>query len=688
MRQKWLPYLILLWAAGMRFIGLYHQSPPGLSHDEVANWLIDRSILAGEHALYFTEAYGHEAGFHYWQTALVWLLGDHALALRLAAAFLGVGVVAITFSLIRRVFGRNMALIAMAVAAGHFWPVFYSRQALRAIMLPFTAALSLYFLWVYLFPKPTSDPAPPSGLSSPVSSLSSLVSRPSSSVILAAFFAGLSSYSYMASRALPFLFGGWIVYLLLFHAQTINIKEKWRGLTVFFMMYALLSWPLVAFIQAAPEAEIRIAEVDGPLRALLAGEFGPVVENGVAILGMFGFAGDPLWRQNVAGTAVFGWPAAVFFYAGVGIALWRWRDPRYGLLLIWAAAAALPSLVTIDAPSTIRMILFLPLLGVFPAIVIHSLSTLSPVFPQLSTVFTRNLGIYLLTFAILLFSSARTVQQLGVVWPQNDEVQFVWQRDLTTAAFYLNDQPAVTAATIVGWTPETMDEPTMQVTLRRHDVALRFTGRVGAVTTAVLPGDKPANSVLLRPKILPFEAALEETLTRHGVHAQIDDNLAIYRWSEPFQPQPQTAQTAAFAGELLFWGFDQVGECLSTAAVSCQIITYWQVTGETNDERRFFLHMVDDRGEVIAQSDLLDAPARFWQEGDWLIQVHTLPTAAELFSLQLGVYDPRPPFARLLTAAGEDHIQLSLGERTSDTFMTTSSSITLSPKLEKKVSDP
>ena len=34
-------------------------------HDEVAHWLINRDILAGEHAIYFSEAYGHEALYHY-----------------------------------------------------------------------------------------------------------------------------------------------------------------------------------------------------------------------------------------------------------------------------------------------------------------------------------------------------------------------------------------------------------------------------------------------------------------------------------------------------------------------------------------------------------------------------------------------------------------------------------------------
>ncbi len=43
----------------MRLIDLVRAA--GLEDDQVANWLIDRDFLAGDHGIYFTEAYGHEA---------------------------------------------------------------------------------------------------------------------------------------------------------------------------------------------------------------------------------------------------------------------------------------------------------------------------------------------------------------------------------------------------------------------------------------------------------------------------------------------------------------------------------------------------------------------------------------------------------------------------------------------------
>jgi hypothetical protein len=244
------------------------------------------------------------------------------------------------------------------------------------------------------------------------------------------------------------------------------------------------------------------------------------------------------------------------------------------------------------------------------------------------------------------------------VWPQNDEVAFVWQKDLSDIGRFLDQNPAITAATVVGWTPDTMDEPTLRVTLRRHDVGLRFSGRVGAVTTAVLPGNESTGSVLLRPRILPFDESLAQALRRQGLRTEEINGIVVYRWPEPFEPQPEIVQTAVFADQLALWGFDQVSDCGQIALPSCDLITYWQVVGETDEPRRIFLHMIDDQGEVIAQSDVLDAPARFWRVGDWLIQSHTLPTTAASFTIELGVYDPRAPFVRLPTAAGETAVLL------------------------------
>ena len=72
----------------------------------------------------------------------------------------------------------------------------------------------------------------------------------------------------------------------------------------------------------------------------------------------FGFRGDPTWRHNYAGRPMLNPVEALFFWLGVGLAVWRWqRRPAYRLLLLWLCILILPAMLARDAPPTlVRMI--------------------------------------------------------------------------------------------------------------------------------------------------------------------------------------------------------------------------------------------------------------------------------------------------------------------------------------------
>ncbi|MDX1614656.1 MAG: glycosyltransferase family 39 protein [Candidatus Promineifilaceae bacterium] len=369
LRHRLILALVLLSGAALRLIGLDNVSPPGLAHDEVAHWLINRAILAGQHGLYFTEAYGHEAGYHYVQTGFMVLLGDHALALRLPSAFMGLLLVAVTHALVGRLFDRRTALLATALSAVLFWPVFYSRLALRAIALPLVSGLSAYCWWRgWQATGPAGGPWQ--------------LGRSGRWFIGAGLLAGLSLYTYMAARAVPIFYI--LFFVGLYIAQRDNFRAHVGHLAAFVAAMTLIAAPLAVYLLSNPGAEIRIGEVDAPLVALQQGNFEPVLGNSLHFLAMFGLEGDPLWRQNVAFLPVFEPLVAFFFYAGLLLTLKRWRQPVYLFLILWLFSSALPSIVTIDAPSSIRIINALPIVTVFPVIglqVIHFLGVY-PQFPQ------------------------------------------------------------------------------------------------------------------------------------------------------------------------------------------------------------------------------------------------------------------------------------------------------------------
>ena len=623
---------ILLVGAALRLIGLNNGSPPGLAHDEVAHWLINNDILAGRHAIYFTEAYGHEAGYHYLQALFQLLLGDHALALRLPSAFLGLLVVAVSYQLVRVLFGRAYALPATAVNALLFMPVFYGRLGLRAIALPLLGGLAAYFWWCWWLRQ---DQAAASW-----------------HIVAAGVCAGLATHTYMASRALPIFFALFVVYLAL--TDWPNLRRRLAGVILFAGIYLLISLPLILFLWQMPTAEFRLTEIDAPLRALRGGDVRPVLHNAWLILRGFGWQGDPLWRQNVAGLPLFDPVLGLAFYGGLGVLLWRWREPRHAFVLLWIACATIPSLLSVDAPSNIRMISFLPLLAVPPLlIVIPSYARLSTLFPQLSTDLGIKWGITGLTLLILVFHSGRTIQHIFGTWPQEEnEVRFVWQAAFTQMANTIDQHPEWGGTAVAGWSPESMDAPTMALLLKGDETAVRHFGQVGEVQTLLLPNSTAGGAAVLRPTILPINPLLAQRLAHWAGNEQTVGEISYTALPTRPMPAPQVAQSATFGGELQLLGYDVV-----TTAVTFELISYWRVVGPPTAERRFFLHQVDAAtGELLHQHDALAAPTQFWQVGDLIWQYHTLPTAETPSELRLGVYEPTPPWLRLRTENGEEFV--------------------------------
>lgn len=665
--------VILLIAAILRVYGLNNISPPGLEHDEVAHWLINQSILEGNHALYYTEAFGHEAGFHYVQTLFMILLGDNAFALRLPSAFSGILLVAVSFALTRRLFGIQTALLSAGLLAILFWPVFYSRLALRAIALPLLSGISAYLWWKAWQSTsskasmrvgiPGSDEAKYNGS---VLSVKQLVTSPIFWFVISGVFAGLSFYTYMASRIVPIFYIAYSIYLLLFHRESLK-RNSW-GIIAFFMAYALVALPLASFLLMNQGAEARISEVDQPLRDLLLGEFQPAIENFIAFIGMFGIRGDPLWRQNVAFLPTFEPIIAAFFYIGLFISLWRWRKPHYLFILLWLLMSAIPSIVTVDAPSSIRIINALPVIAVFPVIgleVIHLFRGLSTVYTKLSPKFVRiAVIISLLTLAAVYL--ARTSISLFNTWPVNTEVQFVWQQALTEAAAFLDASADAGPTAIGGWTPETMDPPTMELTLKREDLALRYFDPTQSLIVPFQQDSQPSWIVL--PAILPLASGLDSLLKQISDGSTSMGSFIYYEIPEHNSVSPQYPGDSLFDAEIKFIGYQAVsdgedvgsGDNSTNDDVELQLVTFWQVEETTAEPRRIFLQAISENEEqVIGQDDALGAPAAHWRVGDIILQKHNLvlPANTEAYELRLGIYDPVSG-RRLITKNGLDYLTL------------------------------
>jgi len=643
-RGEWVAVLlILLLAAALRF-GALGQAPPGLCHDEVANWLIARDILDGNLAIYFTAAYGHEPLYQYLQAATVTLFGDHWLGLRYPSAAFGLLGLAAAYVLIRRLFGVPTGLLTAAWLAVSFWPLFYARVGLRAIALPFTAALCAYFL------------------------LRAVGRSANRHWLFAGLFLGLSIYTYMAARVLPLILLSFLMYLFLVRQRG---PVPWRGLLAFLVAAAIVSAPLALWLATHPGAEARVAQVQEPLTRLLAGDPSLVWRNAIANLKFFTLSGDAWPRQNVPGRPVFAEPVgAALFYAGLLIALCRWRDYRYGFLLIWLVGALAPSVVTADAPSSIRNILGLVVVFVFPALALVEASKRVRRFAcaaqrsgQVCQPFVRFLlpAACCLLLAPCLFL---TVRDYFIRWPQNEVVRFDYQADLTAVAHRLDELPAATPVVVAGLSVHSMDGPGLELAARRD---VRHVRLCDTRETLVIPAGESAR--LLVPQVVPLDGDLRQRLLRWGVEADARSSFASYRLSDgaALRRHLQRLEAAAalpdgasvelpvsFEGRLSFVGYERLQQ-LPAPGERLALLTYWRVEQPPPAPLKIFVHLLDESDTLVAQHDGLGSPRRGWAAGDLIVQKHLLPLPADLSSglyrLQLGLYNaPAGPRLRVFDA--------------------------------------
>jgi len=340
-------------------------------------------------------------------------------------------------------------------------------------------------------------------------------------------------------------------------------------------------------------------------------------------------------------------------------------------LLLWVGTAVLPSVVTINAPSTIRIVNILPVLGLFPALFLHNLAGLSTVFPRLSTGWPRFRPV-LLTI-LFAFYTGWTAWSIFRIWPVGGDVPFVWQAALRETAVALDHDPTISAVAIGGWSPDTLDGPTMALYLRRADLLLSHFGvQAGEdiIYTLVIPTatENEARHIFV-PMALPLAPELWQKLETWGGETAVHDLFTHITLPAAPAIHPQFPAATTFGDQLHLLGYDL--RCLATSS-PCHLVTYWQVAAPITQPLRLFLHALDADGNVLAEDYRWDTadPQNLWQPhwqpGDVILQVH--PLALEnAVQLRLGLFDPYScdpePCQNVLTQAGEAFMLLPIPER-------------------------
>lgn len=605
---------ILLLAATMRLVVL-SDLPPGLSQDEVLNADIVKFIRGGEHALFFRHGFGHEPLYHYLGVPFQILLGDNLLAIRLPSVFLGIVLVAITIRWARDNYGRLVALVAGLGLAISWWAIIFSRVGIRPVL---EAVLLVAAAWAW--PRKSW---------------------------LAGVFLGLSIYSYTAARYIFLLPLGMLTYLLLFHRQDQNLDpaqdDSWRSIRsalVVFLISLAFYVPLGLTLGANPTLQQRVDQLSGPLEALGQGDLEPVASMTMATLGVFSFNGDPRWTYSLPGRPIFDPLTSLFFLLGFLLLVYRWRRPKYALLLIWFGLGLLPSALSPDAPSTIRLIGVLPIVFLLLGIGVQW-TWQQWLFRRAKIAHTRANLVWLpivLAVVLLTVNVWRTVSDGFIRWPEATETRIRYQSVLQDIAehWVAHGKPPLVIA-------DSYFEPIDADSLRRtlgYDPSARWVQASDGLPGALVVPKGVGQAYVYVPEFtqLPLDVLAAVGLSQEPAYrSEVHPSFSVYQYRAA-DVRPVNSANVSFEEAMTFLGYD----LLAANEQEIRLLTYWQVDNELPADLTTFVHLVDAQAEIAAQHDGLDAAPQTLEHGDVVVQLHTIPVPAESpnepFLLQLGLY--------------------------------------------------
>jgi 4-amino-4-deoxy-L-arabinose transferase-like glycosyltransferase len=647
----WLEIVLLLsLLAGALFLRLWQLTavPPGFHFDEAIDLRQALNIVQGARPLYITEGWGREALYYYLVALVLQIVPYNPLALRVSAVICGMGLLVVTYWFVRRWYGRLPAWISVAWLSLLYWPLSASRFGVRHISLPFVFGLAVWAFW-WAWGDDVTRP----------------ISRPR--FALAGFLLGLTLYTYQPARFVPFIFVPFFAYLWLFHRAA--LRRRLTALALWVGTALLVMLPLIVILlqNRGLESGERAFTIE-PLTQLLDGNPQPVRQNLLATAKVFTISGDPLESYNVPDRPIFvpAW-TGLFFYAGLLIALWRWRQPLPMFLLLWLLVMLAPTVLTLSAPNFNRMVAAQTPMAIIAALPFVELAKLRLPKTAHRAPFT-DYGLTAVPLLILLlalgFTTVATWEDYFTTWPNHPGTVAPLGRNVAAIAHYLEFDASSAPAVISSANLEDAAPYVVDVSLDRDDFPIRW---VDSGQAMVLPAGVANGRLIVAADrwidddIRAFWHIPNEPITQTAEFAvytfqQPDFALAAAPfwaiapgapWNgEEGEPPLQASFPALFQGEgngrLTLQTITLTRET-AQAGATLTALSIWQV--ETDGEPAslaIFAHLLDASGQIVAQQDGLGYPPHTWRVGDIFTQVHHLALDGSLppgrYWLQLGLY--------------------------------------------------
>ncbi len=636
--------LVLLLALLLRVV-LLETVPPGPRFDEILVFMETDRIHAGSRLLFSIDVY-EETLFHYILTVAIDWLGKRLIVGRWLAAAFDMLAVAMLYLLARRAFGQRVALLATALMAVGFWPVLYSRFAIRITsMLPFVMA-GVYGFW--------------RGLERPIEQTRQVWRD----LVLAGLSMGIGVYTYGVGRYAPMLWVLFIVYLVLTDRR--RFRRYWVPVSVAWLIVAAMDVPLLLYLRAHPGVDQRFGQVSAPLDALLAGDPRLVIEHTWRTWTMAVWQGDPEWLYNISGRPVFDPVTGALFYVGVALCVIGWRRPWRGASLLWLAMGMGQAMLTWPPASLSHTITAQPVFYLLAAVgAVYVLDRCSGRV-GVSDSGWRVRVVRVLPIVLVGLNLGLTVRDYFGVWPAQAQVRAEYQASLTGLARYLESQaeaPTVAGGTLVDiWNPS--QSYGFSLIYRRPDRPVTWYNLTGALAW---PPDGERMNIALPCVEHAIPVSAPELATRfldewQWKHSESwSDGSCVFEvyeargrpaleahlrsLGEPSVTLPGETRPFTFTVNLedrfVLLGYEILPDTLAPGQ-TLNVITYWETRQSFLDYLVAFTHLLGPDGRLYAQADRLDVFTDSLYPGLAFAQLHRLLVPADAppgrYHIQVGIY--------------------------------------------------
>ena len=312
----WWLLLAVAIGVGIAFrLHLIGSQPLGVWFDEAQNGLVARRILEDPsfRPVFIGEATQLPALFFYVFALALKLIGHGILALRLVTTVAGILTLLFTYLLARELFDQRVAVLATFFLAAMRWHVNFSRLAMHGIFAPLFMAATFYFL------------------------VRGLKGKGSANFVAAGVMMGVGLQGYYSFLLVPFVLASVFLHHVVF-ARVLSRRRLLVGMSTFALVTAAVYAPVGIWALLHPDEFSQRAQAVTITAGRSPAEVAQVVWRSTKQhLLMFSSAGDRNGRHNMPGAPMLDRVTGFLFVLGLGLALWRWRDPGHFLLLVWVA---------------------------------------------------------------------------------------------------------------------------------------------------------------------------------------------------------------------------------------------------------------------------------------------------------------------------------------------------------------